>query len=136
MDIRIKKALDYTENNFAKKISLEEISRISNLSASHFCFLFKAEKQMSLFRYLKQKRMKEARNLLRNIDLSIKQIAYQVGYRDLSNFNHDFKRSFGTTPTKYRKMSALSKLIHTKKTEYEFIETIVRFTNKFIKSTK
>lgn len=80
--------------------------------------------------------MKKARNCLKNKKLSIKQIAYQVGYRDLSNFNHDFKGLFGTTPSKYRKMSAFSKLRHAEETEYGFIAAIKRFTNKFIKSTK
>jgi AraC-like DNA-binding protein len=118
MDPRIKTAIDYIEKNYDKKISLKEISQISDLSTSHFCCLFKSELEMCFTRYLKLHRMKRAKNFLENTDLLIKQIVYQVGYRDLSNFSHDFRKIFGTSPSKFRKLSAFSKQVHQYEEEF------------------
>lgn len=133
MDPRIITAIDHIDKNYDKKISLKEISKLSGLGNSHFCFLFKTVTGMCFSRYLKLHRMEKAKNFLENTELLIKQIAYHVGYRDLSNFNHDFKKTFGTSPSEYRRLSALSKHLHQNVKEYRFIEAFIRFTNKFRK---
>jgi two-component system response regulator YesN len=117
-DPRIITAIDYIDKNYDKKISLKEISQISGLGTSHFCFLFKTATGMCFSRYLKLYRMKKAKVLLESTDLLIKQIAYQVGYHDISNFNHDFKETYGTSPSKYRKLFVFSKLVHQNKKEF------------------
>lgn len=98
----IKKAIDYIENNFAKDISLDEISQELNLSSYYFSKLFKEEKGEGFVEYLNTRRVNEAKELMKNPDKSIKEISSESGYSDPNYFSRIFKKYTGMTPTEYR----------------------------------
>ena len=75
------------------------------LSASGLEHLFKRHALMSIRDYVLSLRLMRAAYLLARTDERISQICYAVGFRDASNFNHVFKRSFGMSPKEYRQRS-------------------------------
>ena len=72
------------------------------LSPSHLRHLFKQQMGTSITAFARELRLQLAGQLLRTTFRSLKQIRYDVGIPDASNFVRDFKRRFGMTPSVYR----------------------------------
>lgn len=73
-----------------------------NLSASHLQHLFKAQTGSRLGRWLVERRLRKAAFLLLQSNMSIKQIAYAVGYKHPPSFVRAFEQSFEQAPGQYR----------------------------------
>lgn len=97
-----KKAKEYIKANFAKPITLEDISREINVSPQYFSKLFKEETGENFIDYLTGIRIKIAKDLLESNDVSIKEICYNIGYSDPNYFSRIFKKTVGVTPTEYK----------------------------------
>lgn len=93
----------YIINNYYKDISLEEISGIANLTPTAFCRLFKQRTSRHFTEYLNEVRISNACKFLQETSLNISEIAFQCGYKTLSNFNKSFKKTTGLSPKEYRK---------------------------------
>ena len=107
MDFRIRKALKFIEGDLDKDLVLEKVAKHCNLSYSRFRELFRREIKMSFSKYLIHQRIKVAMKLLRETELEINQIAFKVGYKDISNFYRYFKKIAGISPSLYRKISKI-----------------------------
>ncbi|ALS27221.1 AraC family transcriptional regulator [Paenibacillus sp. 32O-W] len=64
--------------------------------------MFKKELQVTFTKYLTEKRIKRACELLRNTDCPIGEVSERTGYRDLFYFAKLFKKKMGCTPSEYR----------------------------------
>jgi AraC family transcriptional regulator, arabinose operon regulatory protein len=104
MDWRIRKALQLVivGLNKGELPPLETVCDAVNLSRSRVRHLFKTEVGMSFTHYVRMRQMEEARRLLETSFLNVKQVMTRVGFNDGSHFTRDFKRAYGTSPTKYR----------------------------------
>lgn len=102
-DGRIQKALLYIQKNIYEPINIEQLSEISCLSKDHFIRLFKKEMGSTPIQYITQKKMEKAQLILVTQDISIKNIAYMLGYDDHSYFIRIFKKTIGETPQEYKK---------------------------------
>jgi transcriptional regulator GlxA family with amidase domain len=102
MDPRIEKTIGLLEESLHRTVHYDEIARTVNLSLPRLRSLFKAETGEPLARYHKALRMREARRLLEETFLSIKQIMRRVGINDESHFVRDFKKINAVYPTQYR----------------------------------
>ncbi|MCP2619003.1 AraC family transcriptional regulator, partial [Candidatus Aminicenantes bacterium AC-335-A11] len=129
MDLRVKKALKFIEENLDKNLTLNKVARYCNLNYSRFRELFRKEVKMSFSKYLIHLRIKTAMELLKETELEIKQISSQVGYKDVSNFCHHFKEVTGISPSLYRKISKIFIFRYFRHLDIK----IVRFTNSVIK---
>jgi AraC-like DNA-binding protein len=89
-------------SNLERKLSLNEIARHLHLSKEHLCRVFKEETGMTIGEYIQREKIHHAKNLLRNNTLNIKEIAYRLDYSSASQFNRQFKKISGLTPTEYR----------------------------------
>lgn len=98
----IAKAKSYIEENFRKDISLDDVSRTVDISPYYFSKLFKQETGENFIEYLTNIRIENAKKLLHNRVLSIKNICADTGYSDPNYFSRIFKKSVGVTPTEYR----------------------------------
>jgi AraC family transcriptional regulator len=75
---------------------------IAAMSATHFSKAFKAATGRSPLQYVISARLEQASVLLKTSALTVAEIAWRVGYQDLSRFGQHFKRKFGTTPAAFR----------------------------------
>jgi AraC-like DNA-binding protein len=89
-----------------------ELADLVNLSGSRLRHLFKQETGTTPAQYLKAIRLKKAAALLRSTFMSIKEIAMSVGLTTASYFVREFRRSYGMTPTEFRKSSTRSSRDH------------------------
>ncbi|MCD9023860.1 AraC family transcriptional regulator [Cohnella silvisoli] len=95
-------ALEYMEDNYSRPLTLAEIAKLLPASPSYMQRMFKQATGQSFTEYLQNIRMKKSTELLRHTTLTIKEIAEQVGYRDLKFFYALFRKKTGLSPRQYR----------------------------------
>jgi transcriptional regulator GlxA family with amidase domain len=100
-DYRIRKVLESLEDDPAT--SVQELATLVNLSSSRLGHLFKLQMGVDLSHFLVNERLDKAAELLRQTDLSIKEIAARVGYHHSSSFDRGFQNKFGVPPADFRK---------------------------------
>lgn len=98
----IKTAKDYIEKNFDKNISLDDVSRVVNISPYYFSKLFKEETGENFIDYLTNLRIGRAKELLKKGELSMKEICNEIGYADPNYFSRTFKKNVGVSPTEFK----------------------------------
>jgi AraC family transcriptional regulator len=96
---RLNIAKEFLDNNLHRKISIEEVSRISSLSPHHFKRTFKKLFGDTPHNYHVKKRLEYSRQLIDVCGLNISEICQQVGFEDLSSFRL-FRNNYGCTPGK------------------------------------
>lgn len=101
---KIKIILSYVANNFKNNISIEDISNYCHYSQSYFMKFFKDAMGKSFIQYLNDYRLDVAAKLLISTSDDIIDIAINTGFENLSYFNRSFKKKYGITPGKYRKL--------------------------------
>ena len=99
----MQKARQYILQNFQKKIQTEDILEISNKSYASFYSAFKKAFQMPFKDYLVNVRVGYACKCLTEGSINISEIAYESGFENISNFNRQFKRIKGVTPSQFQK---------------------------------
>jgi AraC-like DNA-binding protein/ligand-binding sensor protein len=87
---------------FRDELSIGEVARQVNVSAGYFSLLFKKATGMNFVEYVARLRVEKAKNLLHNPKFRISDVAFEVGYQSLSQFNRDFLRFAGVSPRAYR----------------------------------
>jgi AraC family transcriptional regulator of arabinose operon len=102
MDRRIRRTKSVLDERYRNPPSLEELAEDAGLSSSRLAHLFRDETGMSIQSYIVERRLLMAAMLIVQSDEQISQIAYRVGFGDVSNFNHSFKRRFAMSPREYR----------------------------------
>jgi AraC-like DNA-binding protein len=100
---RMNAILQFTFRESHRKIYLDEVADIANLSVEAFCRYFKQHTQKTYTNFLNEVRVSSACRLLINKDLTVQDVCYQAGFNNLSNFNRIFKRVIGKQPSKYLK---------------------------------
>jgi AraC-like DNA-binding protein len=99
----IKYAMQYILQNFQKKIQVQDLLNITNMSYGSFYPTFKRAYTMSYKDYLLKVRVGYACKLLAEQSMHISEIAYDSGFENLSNFNRQFKKIKGVTPSDFQK---------------------------------
>lgn len=89
--------------HYQEDLTLDEVAAYANQNASSLCRSFKNVCGSTIFQFMNRLRIEKACSLLKNTDLSISQIAYQVGFNSLAHFNNQFKKIAKTLPSAYRK---------------------------------
>lgn len=96
------KAKQYIDMNFAKELSLDEVSKEVGVSPYYFSKLFKEESGVNFVEYVTNVRMDSAKKMLKDSSYSIKEICIDVGYGDPNYFSRIFKKCIGLTPSEFR----------------------------------
>lgn len=98
----IEKALKYIDSNYKNHISLMDVSKHIYLSHEYFSRLFKEEVGENFSTYLTIYRIKKAKELIKNTDMKISQIALEVGYSNAGYFSKNYKKYTGISPEEDR----------------------------------
>ena len=99
---RMSAVFDYTLKNYAKEIKLEEVAAQCMLSKNAFCKYFKQRTNKTFFQFLIEVRIeKVCEAMLKENNSNMSEIAYAVGFNNLSNFNRQFKKIKLMTPREF-----------------------------------
>lgn len=92
----------YIGQHYMNDLSMQDVARMMNYSEAYFCKLFKQCFSCNFTAYLTQLRMEEAKKLLAEPTVNVKNVGEAVGYSDSNYFAKVFKRYTGSSPTEYR----------------------------------
>ncbi len=92
----------YLMNNFAQKITLDDIAAEASLSPTAFCRYFKSRTNKTFVGFLNEIRIGNACKLLMEKKKSASEICYESGFNNLTNFNIQFRKIKGLTPLQYQ----------------------------------
>jgi len=95
---------EYVKNNYAKKITLDDISGYVYLSKSYLSKIFKEEMNLSLTAFINNIRIEKSKSMLTDNSLPLVEVASLAGFEDQSYFNKVFKKTVGISPGKYREL--------------------------------
>ncbi len=98
----VRKAREYILQHKMEPLSLTAVARASGASVFHFCKVFKKTTGLRFTEYVARIRLEDAKAELLNPNRRISEIAYDVGFQSLTQFNRAFKRIFGQSPTEFR----------------------------------
>ena len=96
-------ARNYIREHYAQNIGLKEIAEYCHVSPSYISKIFKNDIQIGIVQYIHNMRIDKAKELLRNTDMRVTEIAPEVGYSDYKRFSFYFLKIVGVSPRDYRK---------------------------------
>ncbi|HEX7856067.1 MAG TPA: AraC family transcriptional regulator [Sphingobium sp.] len=101
--MEIRSVTDYVEANLTRQISVADMAALFDLSPRHFARRFRVATGSSVHKFVEEARLRQARTLLADRRLSIKEIAFRLGYARSGNFSDAFFRKTGERPGAYRR---------------------------------
>jgi len=102
MDPRIKVALQIMGETSVKEITIAHVAQVIGLSPSRFEHILKEATGRPFRRHIRSIRIKQAKLLLHDLHLSLKQIAYMTGYSSPASFSRAFRNTVRRSPSEYR----------------------------------
>jgi AraC family transcriptional regulator len=102
-DWRLRNAIDYLEAHLADDVGLEDVAAVVGLSTTHLADLFRHGTGQPPHRWLMNRRLARACELLANPSLSITEIAHRCGFASSQHLAAVTRRRLATTPTAYRR---------------------------------
>ena len=103
---RLKRVLDYIETHFRKKIVLADLAAAAGLSRMHFAAQFRAATGCRPHEYILRHRIQRSKDLLRDCEMPIVEVALTVGFQSQAHFTTTFRRFAGDTPSRWRDAAA------------------------------
>lgn len=101
-DQLVKKVQVHIEENFRQALQVSNLAAMVNITTRTLNRRFQSSIGMRPIEYIQAVRIEQAKRLLESGDVSIKSLAHQVGYDDISSFTRLFKRATGLTPKEYQ----------------------------------
>jgi len=98
----ISQAKKFIDAHYSENITLIDVSRFVSLSPTYFSYFFKQKTGHSFIKYLTSLRIEKAKELLRNPDSLVKEVAMNVGYNDIRHFSKTFKKIEGIIPSEFK----------------------------------
>jgi AraC family transcriptional regulator of arabinose operon len=102
LDPRLKDLQEYIHRNLTADLSLAQLAKECRLSVIHLCTLFRRQLQTTPQKYIENYRITMAKRLLSFPSRSVKEVAYDVGYKDPLYFSRRFRAHTGLSPEHYR----------------------------------
>ena len=99
----VMQVFNYVKQNLDKKLTLSAIALHVNMNESYLSRMFKNETGITIINFINNLKMESARELLKEPDAFVKEVAYAVGMDDQFYFNKMFNSHFGINPTEFKK---------------------------------
>ena len=96
-------AVQYIEKNLTKNLTLESAAAYMNISLHYFSKLFKNEVGENFIDYVTDKKVERAKELIRDTDIPLNTIAFELGFNEANYFSKVFKKKAGISPSQFRK---------------------------------
>ena len=106
----ITKAKQYIMEKLDEPLKLDHVAAEVRVSPFYFCKLFKSSTGMTFTEFVNRQRIERAKRRLLDPSERITEIAYDIGYQSLSQFNRSFHRIVGESPTQFRKRMGVGKV--------------------------
>ncbi|MVZ62911.1 AraC family transcriptional regulator [Sphingobacterium humi] len=100
---RHSKINDFILRNYHKPITLKEVADEANMATTTFCNFFKEQYRMTFVEYVTQIRIGHFCKLISEDDKSILEAAYTCGFNSIANFNRQFKKIKGMSPSEFKR---------------------------------
>lgn len=100
--------MHYIDTHIGEKITLNSIATQINMNESYISRLFKSETGMNIIHYINMIKMEKAKELLKEKNMIVKDVAYALGFEEQSYFNRMFNKYFGINPKEYKKCTNIS----------------------------
>ncbi len=100
---KVNKVISFIMENFSRDIGLSDAANVANLSVNAFCRYFKQHTRKTFSQFLNEIRIGHACKQLIEEGYSVKEVAFDSGYYNISYFNRQFKLITGYTPSEYQK---------------------------------
>ncbi|AWB44675.1 DNA-binding response regulator [Paenibacillus sp. CAA11] len=100
--LMVDRICQYIEQHLGEDLSLVRLSEIHHFNPSYLSRFFKQAKGINLSEFIDSCRVKKAKELLRENDLKVREVALSVGYEAAHSFTRFFKKMTGLTPQEYR----------------------------------
>ena len=101
-NLNVNKALKFIEENYKNQITLDQVCEKIGINKSYFCTIFKEHTNKTFSNYLSSYRINKSKDLLKNTDMPITEIAFIVGFNSVNYYNNNFKKLTNMTPAQYR----------------------------------
>lgn len=98
----VKRAVRFIDDSLAEPIDVKSIANAAALSPYYFSRIFRATYQTSVHRFVLERRLERARQLLESSTMTISSISFETGFSSQSHLTTAFRVRFGTTPAQYR----------------------------------
>lgn len=99
---RFKRVVDYAECRLGEPVTLSDLAGVAGLSPHHFAGAFRASTGIAPHRYLMERRLARACELLAGKEAPVTTIAHALGFASHGHFTATFRRVIGVTPSQYR----------------------------------
>ncbi|HEY0301502.1 MAG TPA: AraC family transcriptional regulator, partial [Rhizomicrobium sp.] len=100
---RLRRVLDYIDQNVDRDISIQELADVACLSAFHFARMFSAAMGMPPARFVSRQRLENAKSMLTNGKVPLSEIAFNSRFSSQASFHRAFRRATGMTPGEYQR---------------------------------
>ncbi|MDZ8118593.1 helix-turn-helix domain-containing protein [Pontiella sp. NLcol2] len=104
--LRVGNVIGALENDYSRDWKLDELLNIAHMSRSNLMRVFRKATGQTPIEYLVRLRIQKAMEMLRNTDLTITEIALEVGFNDSNYFTRQFRRILGESPRDFRRAKA------------------------------
>lgn len=98
----VRQAVSWIDAHYLEEISLTSLAERYHVESSYLSKMFRQETGESLILYITRKRMEKAKEYVRDMKMSLTEIAFLVGYDDYTYFSRVFKKNTGMNPREYR----------------------------------
>ena len=97
--------IKYIEENYNRKISLQDVAESVHMSVNHACRLFKSETGKTILSYINELKINTAKKLLSADNYKVFEIANMLGYDNVNYFSTNYKKYTQESPTDYQQNS-------------------------------
>lgn len=106
ISLAVKEVQRYLTEHYREEVNLDKIASQIGFTGAYISTIFKKETGMTLTNYLIDLRLERAKELIRTTNLTINEVAHEVGYMDTRHFSKLFIKTVGIKPIEYRKFYA------------------------------
>ena len=100
---KMKQVLTFIRSHYAEALTVGQLAGLCHFSETYFMSFFKRFAGMTCVEYINHYRLSQAARILVQTDRPVTEAALENGFHNISYFNRQFRRQYGTTPREYRK---------------------------------